>query len=418
MTDLVSLAQELIDHYPKKAVELLVFYLQDDVVRAATERFIGRQGASSGRADTALEQHQKSLPTRWHHRKPSMLYEANRQNVQTPPHSAGSVKSNTSGMAAQGAEKIYFLSGDDEGPGQPAISRSAPGKYNLITEKVAYRHGLGDGQFRVDESVPVHNASGGPIWVKATFAVNLVWRRCTELTTEMDTFHIVPGQLLKSDVILGTDGSPEHQSPAEFEEVRSPQVRYQQGHAGMDNFGPAIPPPVPTVPMYTYPQSYLPPSHDVQRTYDRAQAMRDSQRTHIAQPTGPSAQLRPTSRGQPTPTNNPLDNQEGTMGQLYVGGLWDKTPIKMSLNPSDTGEAFYQAFHQWAVDRKSVDDLDRQRVTLMLKANKNAPDDEAYELGLEESELEMLWEAAVEWIQENKNPKAPHIFATVKIKAG
>ncbi|CAN9091511.1 unnamed protein product [Alternaria alternata] len=363
MTDLVSLAQELIDHYPKKAVELLVFYLQDDVVRAATERFIGRQGASSGRADTALEQHQKSLPTRWHHRKPSMLYEANRQNVQTPPHSAGSVKSNTSGMAAQGAEKIYFLSGDDEGPGQPAISRSAPGKYNLITEKVAYRHGLGDGQFRVDESVPVHNASGGPIWVKATFAVNLVWRRCTELTTEMDTFHIVPGQLLKSD-------------------------------------------------------SYLPPSHDVQRTYDRAQAMRDSQRTHIAQPTGPSAQLRPTSRGQPTPTNNPLDNQEGTMGQLYVGGLWDKTPIKMSLNPSDTGEAFYQAFHQWAVDRKSVDDLDRQRVTLMLKANKNAPDDEAYELGLEESELEMLWEAAVEWIQENKNPKAPHIFATVKIKAG
>lgn len=52
------------------------------------------------------------------------------------------------------------------------------------------------------------------------------------------------------------------------------------------------------------------------------------------------------SRGQPTPTNNPLDNQ------LYVGGLWDKTPIKMSLNLSDTGEAFYQAFHQWAVDQK------------------------------------------------------------------
>ncbi|KAB2099834.1 hypothetical protein AG0111_0g11992 [Alternaria gaisen] len=63
-----------------------------------------------------------------------------------------------------------------------------------------------------------------------------------------------------------------------------------------------------------------------------------------------------------------------------------------------------------------VDDLDRQRVTLWLKPNKNAPDDEAYELGLEESTLEILWEGAVQWIQENKNPKAPHIFATVEIE--
>jgi hypothetical protein len=70
------------------------------------------------------------------------------------------------------------------------------------------------------------------------------------------------------------------------------------------------------------------------------------------------------------------------------------------------------------VKRERVDDLDRQRMTLMLKANKDAPNDGAYELGLEESDLEVFWETAVEWILENKNPKAPHLFATVKFEAG
>jgi hypothetical protein len=101
-----------------------------------------------------------------------------------------------------------------------------------------------------------------------------------------------------------------------------------------------------------------------------------------------------------------------------VIGLWDKTLIQMSFDPDAPGEAFYQAFHQWAVRRKRGVDLERDRMTLRLKASKNTPDDEAYELGLNQGDLEELWEMAVDWIQENKSPKAPHLYATVVLEAG
>jgi hypothetical protein len=202
----------------------------------------------------------------------------------------------------------------------------------------------------------------------------------------------------------------------DVQDAQSPQARYPQPFGRVEELDPTPPPHAPTAPSYAYQQSSLPPPA-VQRTYERVQAMRDNQRMHTADPSTSATQPKHVDRGQPTQSITPLATQEGSNGQLYVIGLWDKTPIKMSFDPSDTGEAFYQAFHQWAVKRKNVDDLDRQGVTLMLKANKNAPDDEAYELGLEETELEMLWETAVEWIQENKNPKAPHLFATVKFEA-
>ncbi|KAJ4352551.1 uncharacterized protein N0V89_007900 [Didymosphaeria variabile] len=57
-------------------------------------------------------------------------------------------------------------------------------------------------------------------------------------------------------------------------------------------------------------------------------------------------------------------------------------------------------------------------MTLLLKTSKKTPDDEVYELRLEEGELEELWETAVDWIQENKSPKAPHLYATVELEAG
>jgi hypothetical protein len=117
-------------------------------------------------------------------------------------------------MAAAGMEKIYFLSGDDEGKDHPVISRRAPGKYNLIRDKVVYGRGLGAGKFGVHESVSVPDASGGHTWVKVEFAVNLTWRRSNEFSSNVDTFHIVPAQLLNSDAVLGSDGAMEDQLPS------------------------------------------------------------------------------------------------------------------------------------------------------------------------------------------------------------
>jgi hypothetical protein len=99
-------------------------------------------------------------------------------------------------------------------------------------------------------------------------------------------------------------------------------------------------------------------------------------------------------------------------------GLWDNTPIKMTFDPDASGEAFYQAFHQWAVRRERDGDLERQRMTLFIKASRSTSEKEAFDLCLEEGELEELWETAVEYIQDNKRPKAPHLYVTVKIDAG
>ncbi|KAF2004051.1 hypothetical protein P154DRAFT_65676 [Amniculicola lignicola CBS 123094] len=168
--------------------------------------------------------------------------------------------------------------------------------------------------------------------------------------------------------------------------------------------------------MDSYQQTSMAPN--VRQTYGHVQALRDTQRMHAAEPSAPAPHSRHINHGQPTHTTTPLAPQGPSSGQLQVVGLWDKTPIKMSFDPDAPGESFYQAFYQWAERRKRGGDLERHRMTLWLKASKNTPDGEAYELGLKEGELEELWETAVDWIQENKSPKAPHLYATVEIEAG
>ncbi|CAN9228686.1 unnamed protein product [Alternaria alternata] len=166
------------------------------------------------------------------------------------------------------------------------------------------------------------------------------------------------------------------------------------------------------MPTHAYQQSPI-PSPAIQRIFEPVQAMRDNQTMHTVDPSASGAHPKPVDRDQRTHTTAPLATQEGSSTQLWVIGLWDKTPIKMAFDPSDTGEAFYQAFHQWAVRRKRGGDFDRQRMTLFLKANKNMPDEEAYDLGLGVSELEQFWKDAMEWAMRMVNEKS-HIAGGMK----
>jgi hypothetical protein len=222
MGDRVTLAQKLVDSYRKKAIELLVDYLQNKEIRTDAEQYIGQHDPSPARLDTAFEQHHGPLSTRSHHRNVSQPSGAARQNISnarhsldTPSNSAGSVKSHASSKAAAGIEKILFLSGDDEGTDVPVFSRRAIGKYNLIKDQVAYGRGLGAGKFVVDESVvPVHHSSGRQTWENVRFAVNLTWHRPNDWSTNVDTFYIVPARSLDCDVIWGSDGAMEPQFPS------------------------------------------------------------------------------------------------------------------------------------------------------------------------------------------------------------
>ncbi|CAI9632631.1 hypothetical protein GT037_006312 [Alternaria burnsii] len=353
-----------------------------------------------------------SLPNRMAQQNASRV----RHNLNTPSASVGSVTSHFSSMVAAGMEKIYILSGDDEGTDVPVLSRRASGKRSLIKAQVAYGRGLGAGRFGVDELVLVHHPSGCQTWENVRFAVNLTWRRRNEHSTNLDTFYIVSARSLDCDVVLGFDGATESQSPSDVHDAQSSHAHYPQTFGRVEELDPTPLPHTPAAPTYAYQQPSLPPPA-VQQTYECVQSMRNSRRMHTADPSASATHPKHVDRGQPTQTITPLATQDGSSGRLHVTGWWDKTPIKMSFDPTGTGEAFCQAFHKWAVKRKRDGDFDRERMTLWLRANQTIPEDEFYELGLEESELEMRWESAVEWIQENKNPKAPHLFATVKFEA-
>lgn len=168
--------------------------------------------------------------------------------------------------------------------------------------------------------------------------------------------------------------------------------------------------------MNSYQQTSMPPN--IQRTYDRVPAFQDIQHMHANESSVPAPHPRHIDHGQQTHTTTPLAAQGSSSGQLQVTGLWDKTPIKMSFDTDAPGETFYQAFHQWAVRRNRGGDVERHRMTLWLKASKKTPDEEAYELSLKEGELEDYWETAVDWIQENKSSKVPHLYATVRLETG
>jgi hypothetical protein len=221
MGDRYTLAHKLLDQYPSKAVELLMDHLRDDGIRAATERYIGQTEPTPARHDAALEQRPGSSSA--HIRRPSssLPQRMTRQNMpdgrhtlHTPSNSAGSVKSHASSLAAAaGMERIYLMS-DDESDDQPVTSIRAPGRYNLIGDQVVYDRGFGASQVGVEESVSVQHQSGKQRLVTAKRAVNITWRRRNELRSRLNTFYVVPADMLDSDVLLASDEYVEHESPS------------------------------------------------------------------------------------------------------------------------------------------------------------------------------------------------------------
>jgi hypothetical protein len=220
MGDLVTLAKKLLDHYPTKAQELLITYLQDKDIRTATEQYIGANQPSA-RIDAPFEQQHRHSRTSPYHPDSSAFQRTTRQNMpddrhllQTPPTSAGSVKSHASSLAAAGLEKIYLISSNDDDEDQPVLSRSIPVEHNLIRDKVVHDRGLSDSRVSVDKLVSVPLPSGGQRRVKVTTAVKLAWRRRHECASNVDIFYIVSAQFLRNDVILGSDETIEHQYPS------------------------------------------------------------------------------------------------------------------------------------------------------------------------------------------------------------
>lgn len=144
-------------------------------------------------------------------------------------------------------------------------------------------------------------------------------------------------------------------------------------------------------------------------------AMQEAQRMRGSGPPAQAAGSAPADHGQPNHASLPIVGPAATGEQLQVKGYWGTTPISISFNPEESGEQFFQAFLRWAKRRGRGGEVDRSRIMLWLKANKEMSDDAAQDVSLELDELEDLWATTVAWIHENKSAQAPHLYATVQM---
>lgn len=185
--------------------------LQNKDIRTETEQFMGQRSSSPVRHDAPVKQQPRSRRQR---RDSSQIQRTARQNIPnarhdlgTPPNSTGSVTSYTSSAATAGVERIYLMFSDNDVEDRPVMSRSVPGKHNLIGDSLAFSDGFVARKFPVDESVFVPLSSGGQRREKVTVGVTVSWHRYKELKTKSGTFYVVSSNLLDCDVILGFEGS-------------------------------------------------------------------------------------------------------------------------------------------------------------------------------------------------------------------
>jgi len=131
-----------------------------------------------------------------------------------------------------------------------------------------------------------------------------------------------------------------------------------------------------------------------------------------------AAPTAPASHSQQRDASIPIASQGDSSDELEIEGYWGRMPISMSVDISGSGEQFFQAFQCIAIDRKRGDNLDRQRLAMLLRADEEGPDEEAYRVSLDQGALEKRWKMAVRWIRKNKNSEEPHLYATVEIADG
>lgn len=90
--------------------------------------------------------------------------------------------------------------------------------------------------------------------------------------------------------------------------------------------------------------------------------------------------------------------------------------MSLWLDLAAPAEHFFDAFRQAADKRKRV--FNRPETMIYFKRDKSSPDEEDFELSLEEESLEADWLQALDWLGENKKETSPHIHGKVQVDEG
>ena len=88
----------------------------------------------------------------------------------------------------------------------------------------------------------------------------------------------------------------------------------------------------------------------------------------------------------------------------------------MWMDPNAPAEDFFRVFQEQAERRRSIPE--RSMIRICLKNDKNMPDEESYDLSLDEEDLDADWETTLEWLEGHKRDKSPHIYGVIQVQDG
>jgi hypothetical protein len=95
---------------------------------------------------------------------------------------------------------------------------------------------------------------------------------------------------------------------------------------------------------------------------------------------------------------------------------WGVTVINVWLYLDSSADAFFHLFQQQASKRKTMPD--RSLITIYLTPDRDATDEAAHALSLDQDDMEADWDRTVEWLERNRREQSPHLFGTVDVEGG
>jgi hypothetical protein len=184
----------------------------------------------------------------------------------------------------------------------------------------------------------------------------------------------------------------------------------------MSGLAPYVPPPAPDPPPRSYHASALHDSSSTvtatqERHFNHNPATQKYQHSHSTH-----AEQHPV-RAAGTFTNSvpEVDHNNGS-SKLRLNILWDATQINVWLYTAGPGEAFFKAFQKEVGKRKTIPD--RTMIKIVLKNDKDMPDELAYQVPLDEDSLDADWDTIKQWLDTNKRDKTPNIYGRVEVDEG
>lgn len=121
------------------------------------------------------------------------------------------------------------------------------------------------------------------------------------------------------------------------------------------------------------------------------------------------------TRSTSPPVQIPNSNSETSGRKLRLSLKWDKTPVNLWLNLDHPPERFSQTL-QDVCKRKDVKDWNSW--VIWVKTGPLSPEDSAYCIALGQEDLHADWETTVQWLEENRRDKPPHLCGTFEFMEG